>query len=152
MDMKYEKNPKMKETLKQKCSSYFDRAEELKKSLAAPVAPEKKASAATDGGKHEEDEDDESKKLKAALASAIVIEKPNVKWTDVAGLDIAKEQLQEAVILPLRFPKVIHVVLFLPEYSMFIIALCVQLYPYLHHGFMNSNVINTISATVLSPI
>lgn len=31
-------------------------------------------------------------------------EKPNVKWTDIAGLDKAKEALQEAVILPIRYP------------------------------------------------
>lgn len=35
---------------------------------------------------------------------AIVMEKPNVKWTDVAGLEGAKEALKEAVILPLKFP------------------------------------------------
>ena len=32
-------------------------------------------------------------------------EKPNVKWTDVCGLDAAKSSLQEAVILPIRFPQ-----------------------------------------------
>jgi vacuolar protein-sorting-associated protein 4 len=48
--------------------------------------------------------DDESAKLKAGLASAIVAEKPNVKWSDIAGLEGAKEALREAVILPVRFP------------------------------------------------
>ncbi len=33
-----------------------------------------------------------------------VIEKPHVKWSDVAGLDLAKEALKEAVILPIKFP------------------------------------------------
>ena len=33
-----------------------------------------------------------------------MIEKPNVKWDDVAGLKGAKEALQEAVIMPVRFP------------------------------------------------
>ena len=28
-----------------------------------------------------------------------------MKWTDVAGLEQAKEALQEAVILPIKFPK-----------------------------------------------
>ena len=32
------------------------------------------------------------------------MEKPNVKWDDVAGLENAKESLKEAVILPIKFP------------------------------------------------
>jgi SpoVK/Ycf46/Vps4 family AAA+-type ATPase len=38
-------------------------------------------------------------------AAAVVSEKPNVKWDDVAGLGQAKEALKEAVILPARFPQ-----------------------------------------------
>jgi len=38
------------------------------------------------------------------LASTIIREKPNVKWDDVAGLEGVKEALQEAVIMPMRFP------------------------------------------------
>jgi len=33
-----------------------------------------------------------------------VVETPNVKWSDVAGLYDAKESLKEAVILPTKFP------------------------------------------------
>ena len=33
-----------------------------------------------------------------------MVEKPNVKWDDVAGLSAAKEALKEAVILPIKFP------------------------------------------------
>jgi vacuolar protein-sorting-associated protein 4 len=33
------------------------------------------------------------------------MEKPNVKWSDVAGLENAKESLKEAVILPIKFPQ-----------------------------------------------
>lgn len=32
------------------------------------------------------------------------MEKPNVRWDDVAGLEAAKEALKEAVILPIKFP------------------------------------------------
>jgi len=49
--------------------------------------------------------DDESSKFKSALSEAIVTEKPNVKWTDIAGLENAKKSLQEAVILPIKFPE-----------------------------------------------
>lgn len=38
------------------------------------------------------------------LAGAIMMEKPNVRWSDVAGLEGAKEALKEAVILPIKFP------------------------------------------------
>jgi hypothetical protein len=41
----------------------------------------------------------------AVSAGAIVTEKPNVKWDDVAGLEGAKDLLKEAVILPYRFPQ-----------------------------------------------
>lgn len=32
------------------------------------------------------------------------MERPNVNWSDVAGLEGAKEALKEAVILPIKFP------------------------------------------------
>merc|ERR1719491_2788379 len=48
--------------------------------------------------------DPEKKKMQTKLEGAIVMEKPNVKWTDVAGLEAAKEALKEAVILPIKFP------------------------------------------------
>ena len=38
------------------------------------------------------------------FVGAIVMEKPNIKWSDVAGLEGAKEALKEAVILPIKFP------------------------------------------------
>ena len=52
----------------------------------------------------DDDTDPEVKKLRAGLAGAIVSETPNVKWDDVAGLEVAKASLKEAVILPIKFP------------------------------------------------
>lgn len=49
-------------------------------------------------------DDEEKEKREASISSAIVMEKPNVKWSDVAGLTAAKEALKEAVILPVKFP------------------------------------------------
>lgn len=83
------------------------------------------------GGKKGGDDDEgdaETKKLRAGLSSesrvphsdlrsvadprivfsstpgAILSETPNVQWSDVAGLEQAKESLKEAVILPIKFP------------------------------------------------
>ena len=55
-------------------------------------------------GEEEDDQDPETKKLRAGLSGAILTEKPNVKWDDVAGLEAAKNSLKEAVILPIKFP------------------------------------------------
>jgi len=52
----------------------------------------------------EEGKDPDKKKFEGALSGAIVVEKPNVMWEDVAGLEGAKEALKEAVILPVKFP------------------------------------------------
>lgn len=52
------------------------------------------------------DKDDPDAKLKESLMGTVVVEKPNIKWSDVAGLEKAKEALQEAVILPLRYPHI----------------------------------------------
>eukprot|EP00474_Spongospora_subterranea_P000208 CRZ00666.1 hypothetical protein [Spongospora subterranea] len=98
MGMKYEKSDKLKTVLEAKIQEYMKRAEEIKELLAAPESHKKKT---TDGN----DEDKDAAKFKAALATAIVSEKPNVKWDDIAGLDSAKALLKETVILPIRFPQ-----------------------------------------------
>jgi vacuolar protein-sorting-associated protein 4 len=55
-------------------------------------------------GEEDGDQDPEIKKLRAGLSGAIISEKPNIKWDDVAGLEGAKAALKEAVILPIKFP------------------------------------------------
>lgn len=54
--------------------------------------------------KADKEEDAEKTKFHSQLSEAIVMEKPNVRWDDVAGLEAAKEALKEAVILPIKFP------------------------------------------------
>ena len=63
----------------------------------------KKGGESSGGG--DDDDDDDKAKLSKSLTSAILTEKPNVRWDDVAGLDQAKEALKEAVILPMKFPQ-----------------------------------------------
>ena len=66
------------------------------------VVKEGAGSTKSNGG--DTDQEKENNKFKDQLSGAIVVEKPNVKWSDVAGLDQAKEALKEAVILPTKFP------------------------------------------------
>jgi vacuolar protein-sorting-associated protein 4 len=96
--LKYEKNPKIKEAITQKFMEYLRRAEELRAILdCGGNGPNGDAAAAT--------RPRTKSKLRAGLDSAIIREKPNVKWSDVAGLENAKQALQEAVILPVKFPQ-----------------------------------------------
>lgn len=39
------------------------------------------------------------------MAGCVVTETPSVKWSDVSGLEKAKEALKEAVVLPTMFPQ-----------------------------------------------
>ncbi|KAK9379189.1 P-loop containing nucleoside triphosphate hydrolase protein [Kockiozyma suomiensis] len=116
MALKYEKNAKNKEMIRSKTAEYMDRAEKLKNYIETQDKKSKRAvgangkAANSSGGKSKKkgddsDEDDaDSKKLRNALSGAILSEKPDIKWEDVAGLELAKEALKEAVILPIKFP------------------------------------------------
>ena len=99
--VKYDKNPQKKQMIMQRVEGYLKRAEQLKEAIEQRNAPQRQAAAqgGGDGG------DDGNKKLRSALENAVVSEKPNVKWSDVAGLEGAKSALKEAVILPARFPQ-----------------------------------------------
>ncbi|KAL8664105.1 MAG: hypothetical protein Q9202_003289 [Teloschistes flavicans] len=113
--LKWEKNAKSKEMIRTKASEYMERAEKLKTHLAEQEKGSKKKPAAVgsngkvSGGKggvdgEDGEQDADTKKLRGALQGAILADKPNIKWEDVAGLEGAKEALKEAVILPIKFP------------------------------------------------
>jgi vacuolar protein-sorting-associated protein 4 len=117
-----ETNIVLKQNFSDKAKQYLDRIEKIweylskkdsiseylskKDSNRDPVltsGEEKKANSnCPSGGPSEEDG---NSSLKKGLEGAIVTEKPNVKWSDIAGLEGAKAVLQEAVILPIRFPE-----------------------------------------------
>lgn len=111
--IKYETNgDKAKESIRAKCTEYLERAEKLKdflkkdhkkKPIPAGDSGVGKADKDKDEGSDEE-EDSEYKKLTKGLEGKVMVEKPDVKWDDVAGLELAKESLKEAVILPIKFP------------------------------------------------
>ncbi|PHT31515.1 Protein SUPPRESSOR OF K(+) TRANSPORT GROWTH DEFECT 1 [Capsicum baccatum] len=104
----YEKNPKIKEAIIQKFVEYLRRAEEIRAVLdevgGGPTSNGDGAVASRTTSKPEngggEGDDSENVRLRAGVNSAIIREKPNVKWNDVTGLESAKQALQEAVNLP----------------------------------------------------
>ncbi|XP_014672710.1 PREDICTED: vacuolar protein sorting-associated protein 4A-like [Priapulus caudatus] len=109
--IKYEaQSDKARETIRAKCIQYLDRAEKLKKYLAdkehkkKPIKTGENSSKKGADSDSDSDSDPDKKKLINQLEGAIVMEKPNINWNDVAGLEVAKEALKEAVILPIKFP------------------------------------------------
>lgn len=96
--LKYEKNEARKKLVMERVEGYMKRAEELHDYIAKQneLGPAGQGGSATKkAGDKEDDEDAEKKKLRGALAGAIVSEKPNIRWSDVAGLENAKESLKE---------------------------------------------------------
>ena len=115
--LKYEKNESKKRLILERVEGYMKRAEELRDYLNKQAEVNSNSNSNESGGggvggagtkpkgAGEDDLDAEKAKLRGALSGAIVTEKPNVKWEDVAGLEGAKESLKETVILPTRFPQ-----------------------------------------------
>ncbi|VDM16019.1 unnamed protein product [Hydatigera taeniaeformis] len=104
-------NDKSRDSIKTKVCQYLDRAEKIKNYLESNPAEEVRAisilsycSTERKPVKADKEEDAEKTKFHNQLSEAIVMEKPNVRWDDVAGLEAAKEALKEAVILPIKFP------------------------------------------------
>ena len=101
--LKYERNEAIITAIKSKISKYIKRAEEIKLVLSKPPTPKHPKKAAKEN--MDGNETEEIAKLKSCLSGSIVMETPNVAWSDVAGLEKAKSLLKEAVILPMKFPQ-----------------------------------------------
>lgn len=113
--IKYEIPDKQsRDRIRAKVNEYLSRAEVLKaeqkkrtlKPVKAGESSNKRQNGGEDNGGEDGDDDDdkETKRLTAQVGDAILQERPNVKWSDVAGLENAKNSLNEAVILPIKFP------------------------------------------------
>lgn len=109
--LKYEQNPSAKKMILDRVAGYMKRAEELKKAISSQHSSDSAGGGgggaktlSRDDAKNKKDDDD-NEKMRGALSSAILSEKPNIKWSDVAGLEGAKEALKEAVVLPTKFPQ-----------------------------------------------
>ncbi|MFW9849153.1 MAG: AAA family ATPase [Candidatus Thorarchaeota archaeon] len=51
------------------------------------------------------DEDEDSKKLREMIADTIITERPNVKMSEVAGLEEAKQAINDAILAPMKHPE-----------------------------------------------
>lgn len=82
---------------------YIAMLEKLKKDFPSQTPKPKQEKKQT---KPNTDQNKDQQKAKNSISEAIIKEKPNVKWEDVAGLEQAKKTLKEAVILPIKFPEI----------------------------------------------
>jgi vacuolar protein-sorting-associated protein 4 len=78
LTLRYEKNPRTFEKVKQKLEEYIVRAEEIKKTTMTESP--------------------------SSSSSYTAIKCPNVNWDDIAGLNEAKAILRQTVVMPIKFP------------------------------------------------
>jgi len=91
--IKFERNPQVARSLKKKAEMYLARAKELRELL------EKRKERRSTAGSDVDDD-----KLSSAISDIIVTEKPSILLSDIAGLEVAKQTLREAIVLPLMRP------------------------------------------------
>uniref|UniRef100_A0A7E4V3L7 MIT domain-containing protein n=1 Tax=Panagrellus redivivus TaxID=6233 RepID=A0A7E4V3L7_PANRE len=107
--IKYEtQGERQRDSIRERVRGYLDRAEKIKAYLDEQQTNARKPVKASGNGNSKDSdsdgEDAQTKKLQESVSKAIVVEKPNVSWNDIAGLEGAKTALKEAVIMPIRFP------------------------------------------------
>jgi vacuolar protein-sorting-associated protein 4 len=108
--VKFNKNPTMTERAQKQIEQYLERAKLLKahlsgsrprnRSSSAP-SPEKEDRIVEDG----ESVSEEEQELLDTISGTIVTESPDVRWTDIAGLENCKQLLREAIVLPIIKPE-----------------------------------------------
>ncbi|MFX1391257.1 MAG: AAA family ATPase [Promethearchaeota archaeon] len=109
--MKYNKNPQMRNLCKKNIEEYVERAKILKSHLSG-VRPRRAKPGVTpsEAGDMGSDTDSggvssEEQELIDTISGTIVTESPNVKWSDIAGLENVKQALREAIVLPIAKPE-----------------------------------------------
>ncbi|MEM3587382.1 MAG: ATP-binding protein [Candidatus Jordarchaeaceae archaeon] len=92
-------NPELRQIYYERAQKYVKRCKQIKKSMASLHTVSSMRTSLT----MKEDGEDEEE-LSKAISSTIIAEKPNIKWSDVANLNTAKQALREAIILPMMRP------------------------------------------------
>lgn len=113
---KFCKNSKLKALAIDKAKQYFKRAEMLtnmtRKKIKVPSGDKGRSTKRDSGKKDEDNEDDEDselsdedKELRKTIEGTIVTERPTETWNDVAGMEVPKQAIREAVVLPMAHPE-----------------------------------------------
>ena len=102
--LRRDRNTKRARAIKNHVKEYLTRAEKLKGLLKKIEALKKNRRAVAHGGQNAQDNYVEMRvRCLFEQASKTI---PDVKWDDVAGAGAAKDALEEAVVLPARFPSI----------------------------------------------
>jgi vacuolar protein-sorting-associated protein 4 len=108
---KYSSHPIMAETIRAKLTTYLQRAEDLKVRLdqqaaSAASSGSATASAVPDGrqGRAPDDRKSEDAEMEESLKQSMQTQRPDIRWSDVAGLENTKLLLEEAITMPSSFP------------------------------------------------
>jgi vacuolar protein-sorting-associated protein 4 len=111
--VKYNKNPIMVRKCHDQIEQYLDRANVIKAHISGPKArrgipsrPSRKPSESKDGepSTDEGQYSPEEQEIIDSISGTILTESPDVKWTDIAGLEGSKQALREAIVLPIMKP------------------------------------------------
>lgn len=93
------KNKRNLNTIRAHCKRLLHRAEEIKRVHAADHSNASSRSATATPAAQAD-----SSPMYAQLEELIVREKPDVKWDDVIGMEDAKQAMEEAIVLSIRYP------------------------------------------------
>lgn len=96
--IRFTKDETVKKLYYQRAHEYLSRIEAIQQGKTRKTP----SGAGKSKGTSKDNEDDNE--LSGEISGAIVREKPNVKWDDVANLENAKRALRESVILPMARP------------------------------------------------
>jgi vacuolar protein-sorting-associated protein 4 len=82
-------------------------ASESVEGLSTPVSPSEDEALKKAGPRAEAitEDDEDTKRLKEMIADTIISERPNVKMSEVAGLEDAKQAINDAIIAPMKHPE-----------------------------------------------
>lgn len=102
---KVTKNLKLRDICVDRINQYTNRVKEIRGINNNEVKLPKPKDGTSDSSKKKKKiATKEDMELRQAVSETIVKEKPDVKWEDIADLEIAKQALREAIIIPILRP------------------------------------------------